>query len=102
MDLWEAQLHAPIVDRGAHQHREGGSPHPKASPYARSQPRSSYLVKRVEGEPAALQIQAESKPKHGDQAAAAVFHTGLSHQCRTERCGQLLRDDKASARAKRQ
>src|SRR5215207_3905233 len=75
MDLWEAQLHAPIVDRGAHQHREGGSPHPKASPYARSQPRSSYLVKRVEGEPAALQIQAESKPKHKDQAAAAVVHT---------------------------
>jgi len=59
-------------------------------------------VKRVEGEPAALQIQAESKPKHKDQAAAAVFYTGLSHQCRTERCGQLLRDDKASARAKQQ
>ena len=44
----------------------------------------------------ALQIQAESKPEYGDQAAAGVVHTGLvATDAEQNGCGQFFRDGKA-------
>jgi len=49
--------------------------------------RTFEIVHSPNAEFTALQIQAESKPEHGDQAAAGLVQTGPFARGGTERCG---------------